>query len=184
MSRSIIPLNIRPHLVPFLYQEFEGIESQYLNTRVKAAKVNTGSTVGKMIRLLAEKSDYPLKAEKYNVFLSIKDEEYNNFFGGVFKYASGTYSFLRLPEEACKLINDHFEEMFRLTLVCFVMGYSTKKQQGDVSEGINIFLDSFNLREYGYSESTLRKIYERELRAGAVLNRMQKAVGNRVLNYF
>lgn len=183
MDRSIIPVNIRPHLVPFLYQEFEGIEENYLNSKVKAAKINTHTVLGKMIRLLAEKSEKPLKTKHYNVFLSVKNKESGHFFGCVYKYQSGSYSFLRLPEEGSKLINDHLEETFRLVLVSFVLGYSTKKTKGDVSEALNIFLDTFNLREYGFSLPTVRQMYEREVRSGTILKRLQKSISNRVLNY-
>ncbi|AXP79196.1 hypothetical protein CJ739_96 [Mariniflexile rhizosphaerae] len=183
MHRSIIPVNIRPHLVPFLYQEFEGIEENYLDSRVKAAKISTRTVLGKIIRLLAEKSEKPLKAKSYNVFLSVRNKESCDFFGSVYKYQSGSYSFLRLPEEGCRLLNDHLEDTFRLVLVSFVLGYVTKKEQGDVAEALNIFLDSFNLREFGYSEPTIRRMYDRELQSGAILKRLQKSISNRVLNY-
>ena len=184
MSRTIIPVNLRPHLVPFLYQEFQGVEANYLNTKVKAAKVSTRTTIGKIIRLLADKCEKPLKAEKYNVFLSVRNNEDNIFFGSVYKYNSGTYSFLRLPEQGVKLLNDHLEDVFKITLVAFVLGYSTRKKKGDLSEAINIFLDAFNLREFGYSEATLRRQYDRDLKSEGLLGRLQKPVSNRILNYY
>lgn len=183
MCRSVVPVNIRPHLVPFLYQQFEGVEEKYLHGKVKAAKICTGTTLGKIIRLLAEKSEKPLNAKKYNVFLSIKNDEHSQFFGSIFKYQRGSYTFLRLPDAGSKLLNDHLEDTFRLTMVTFVLGYSTNKKKGDVSEALNIFLDTFNLREYGYSEPTLRRMYDRELNNDGLLARLQKRVSNRVLNY-
>lgn len=183
MHRNVIPVNIRPHLVPFLYLEFEGVEENYLNTKVKAAKISTRTTIGKIIRILAEKSELPIKPKKYNVYLSVRNCETSDFFGGIYKYQSGTYTFLRLPEEGCKLLNDHLEDTFRLILVSFVVGFTTKKEQGDVAQALNIFLDTFNLREFGYSEPTIRRMYDREMQSGAILKRLQKSISNRVLNY-
>ncbi len=183
MSQSIIPVNIRPHLVPFLYQEFQGVEEKYLHTKVKSAKICTRTTLGKIIRLLAEKCEKPLKPEKYNVFLSVRNVESCEFFGSVFKYQKGTYSFLRLPEAGCKLVNDHLEDAFRLSLVSFILGYSTEKKKGDIGDAINVFLDSYNLREFGFSEATVRRLYDREIKSDGMLSRMQKRISNRVLNY-
>lgn len=183
MSRSVVPVNIRPHLVPFLFNEFQGVEENYLHSKVKAAKISTRTVIGKMIRILTEKTETPIKASKYNVFLSIQDVEAGSFFGGVYKFQSGTYSFLRLPEVGSELLNEYLEDYFRLTLISFVLGYSVKHEKGDISTAINIFLDTFNLREYGFSAPTLRKIYDRESKPGARLSRLQKATSNRVLNY-
>lgn len=183
MSRNIVPVNIRPHLVPFLYLEFEGIQANYLNTKVKAAKISTRTTLGKIIRLLAEKSEKPLKPQKYNIYLSIRNTETTTFFGHVYKCQSGTNTFLRLPHEACKLLNDHLEDVFRNTLVSFVLGYTTKKETGDITQAINIFLDSFNLREYGFSEPTIRRLYNRDLKREGLLGRLQNPISNRFLNY-
>lgn len=183
MYRSIVPVNIRPHLVPFLYTEFEGIEADYLNGKVKAAKVSTRTTLGKIIRLLAEKSETPLKAQKYNVYLSVRNNESTAFFGSVYKFESGTYSFLRLPDEGCKLLNDHLEDVFKNTLISFILGYAVKNELGDVTQAINVFLDSFNLREFGFSEPTIRRMYNRYLESNGLLGRLQKPISNRVLNY-
>lgn len=183
MSRSVIPLNIRPHLVPFLYQEFEGFEAQYLTRKVKAAKISTKTPFGKIIRLLCEKSEIPLKAKSFNAYLSIRNVENSDFFGSIYKYNSGQYSFLRLDERGVDLINEHLEDIFRLSLIAFVTGYVVKKEKGDVRAAVNFFLDMYNLREFGFSAPTLEQFYNRERRNSGRLVRMQKAVSNSVLNY-
>lgn len=184
MGRSVVPLNIRPHLVPFLYQEFEGFEAQYLTRKVKAAKISTKTPFGKIIRLLCEKSEIPLKAKSFNAYLSIRDVERSDFFGSIYKYNSGQYSFLRLDEKGVELINEHLEDVFRLSLVAFVVGYSTKNVKGDIRTAVNVFIDTYNLREYGFSAPTLEQYYNRERRNQGRLLRMQKAVANRMLNYY
>lgn len=183
MSRSLIPVNIRQHLIPFLYQEFEGIEAQYLTRKVKAAKVSTQTVFGKTIRLLAEKAELPHKAQSYNVFLSVRDVESSDFFGHVYKYQSGKNCFLRLPESGAQLVNDYLEDVFRLSLISFVLGYSTNNNFGDINKAIHLFLDQYNLREYGFSEPTLRQYYNRELRRNSKLGRLQRKFSTNYLNH-
>lgn len=190
MGRSIVPVNIRPHLIPFLYQEFEGIEAHYIRTKVKAAKISTRSTLGKIIRLMIEKADKPEKIDNFNVFLNVSDVEKSKFFGSVFKAQSGKHTFLRLPDPGVKLLNDYLEDNFRLSFVAFVCGYTAEPQQQhffkqtrSIQDAIEAFMDTYNLRELGFSKMTLQKYYERETKSDATLRRMQKAVSNRSLNY-
>ncbi|OBQ56086.1 hypothetical protein JJL45_05265 [Tamlana sp. s12] len=190
MSRSVVPVNIRPHLVPFLYQEFEGIEANYLSKKVKAAKISTRSVFGKVIRLLMVKADKPLQADKFQAFLSVQNSERNQFFGHFYKSQNGTHTFLRLPEAGAKLINDYLEDVFRLALVSFIVGYTSSENQKSLfekkrttQEAINVFMDTYNLREHGFSAPTLQKYYEREVKNNASCRRIQTAVSNRGLNY-
>lgn len=190
MARSIVPVNIRPHLIPFLYQEFEGVEASYIKTKVKAAKISTRSNLGKIIRLLMEKTDMPEKVENFNMFLNVQDQEQSKFFGSVFKAQSGKNTFLRLPPEAVKFINDYLEDMFRLSFVAFVVGYTSETKQKDIfapnrnpSEAIDIFIESYNLLEHGFCRATLHRYYYREISSDNTLKRIQRAVGNRSLHY-
>ncbi|MFB9055047.1 hypothetical protein ACFFVB_18345 [Formosa undariae] len=190
MSRSIVPVNIRPHLIPFFYQEFEGIEAQYLTKKVKAAKISTRSNLGKIIRLLLVKSDRPERIENFQAFLSIQNRERSSFFGHIYKAQNGKHTFLRMPESGAKLINDYLEDVFRMALTSFVIGYTASSSQTTlfekkrtVAEALTVFLDTYNLLEYGFSKQTLQKYYEREIKSNATCRRVQTAVSNRGLNY-
>ena len=183
MSRTIVPVNIRPHLVPFFYQEFVGVEAQYLNRKVKAAKISTRSHFGKIIRLMLEKSGMPVKGSKYNMFLSVRDIESDDFFGSLYSYQAGTYNFLRLPEKGCALLNDHLEDAFRISLTSFIIGFNANKR-GDIEEALNQFIDAYNLREFGFEVATLRRYYDRQIEGSFRLKRMQKSVSNQSINYY
>ncbi len=71
----IIPLKIRKHLVPFFFQEFEGVEACYLNKRVKAAKINNKSSLGYLILNTLEVAEIPIKPDKYFIYLTYSDSE-------------------------------------------------------------------------------------------------------------
>lgn len=174
MSRSTVPVHIHPHLVPFFFEEFEGIEALYLNKSVKAAKISTSKPLGKILRLLIEKSDSPVKAEKFHMYLSIQDREQSKkFFGQFYKYESGKNSFLRLPEEGAKLINDHLESVFRTSMIYFIEGHITENEFGEVRHAIDLFLLKYDLYEHSFENESVRRYYYRVIGSGYFLKKMQ-----------
>lgn len=176
MSRSTVPVKIKPHLVPFFFQEFEGIESVYLNKKVKAAKITTNKPLGKIIRLLLEKTPFPEKVDKFHLFLSIQDREYSKeFFGQIYKCANGANSFLKLPEAGARLINDHLEDIFRTSLVSFVEGHIAENSAAEVRSAIDLFLVKYDLYEQGFGIESLRRYYYRVIEEGHLLKRFQSA---------
>jgi hypothetical protein len=173
MSRSTIPVHIHPHLVPFFFEEFEGIEALYLNKKVKAAKISTSKPLGKILRLLIEKSDSPVKPEKFHMYLSIQDRERSKFFGQFYKCESGRNSFLRLPAEGAKLINDHLESVFRTSMYYYVEGHVAENGHGAVRHAIDLFLVKYELLEYSFENESLRRYYYRIIESGYALKKMQ-----------
>lgn len=179
MSRSVVPVKIQKHLVPFFFQEFEGIESVYLNKKVKAAKITTNKPLGTILRLLLvklEKTERPIKVDKFHLFLSIQDREYSKeFFGQIYKCANGANSFLKLPEEGVKLVNDHLEDVFRTALVCFILGHLAENQRAEVRHAIDLFLLKYDLYEEGFGIESLRRYYYRVIEEGSMLKRWQSS---------
>ncbi len=174
MSRSTVPVQIRPHLVPFFFEEFEGIEALYLNKRVKAARISTKKPLGKFLRLLMEKSDAPERPEKFHMYLSIQDREYSkDFFGQIYKCASGKNSFLKLPAEGSKLINDHLENIFRTSMIYFIEGHIAENESGQIRKAIDIFLMKYDLYENGFEVESIRRYYYRVIGDGYFLKKMQ-----------
>ena len=174
MSRSIVPVHIRPHLVPFFFEEFEGIEALYLNKRVKAAKISTSKPLGTILRMLIEKSNLPARPEKFQMYLSILDRERSKqFFGQFYKYESGKNSFLRLPEEGVKLVNDHLESVFRTSMIYFIEGHIAENDKGEVRRAIDLFLIKYELYEHSFENESLRRYYYRVIGGGYFLKKMQ-----------
>jgi len=174
MSRSTVPVHIRPHLVPFFFKEFEGIEALHLNRKVKAAKISTQKPLGKFIRLLLERSPRPEQADKFQMFLSIQDREHSKeFFGQIYKCANGANSFLKLPEQGVQLINDHLEDVFRSALIYFVQGHLKNNPKAEIRQAVDYFLIEYDLYETGFGIESLRRYYYRVMEEEFKLKRMQ-----------
>lgn len=172
---AVAPINIREHLVPFFFKESEGKEAMYLNKRVKAVLFSpTVSSVGRIIRLLMEKSGQPLKVDNFNMFLTISEAGNRKKYKGEFyKQESGKNSFLKLPPEANGDINDLLEDIFRMSFVSYINGCIENNNEGIVIKAIDNFIDKYDLLEFGYSNDTLRRLYYREKKKNRIISRFQ-----------
>lgn len=172
---SVVPITIREHLVPFFFKETKGNEAMYLNKKVKAALFSPeASSVGKIIRMLMVKSGQPLKVSNFNLFLTISDEAGKRRFKGEFyKQESGRNSFLKLPEEANKDINDLLEDMFRMAFTAYVDGCVENNGESVVVYAIDKFIEKYDLLEFGFCNDTLRRLYYREKDKDMMLSRFQ-----------
>lgn len=183
---NIIPVKIRPHLVPFFYQEFLGIEARYLNKKVKACKISMTSSIGKMFNLALEKVDYPEKPEKiekYYLYLSISEGERKKANGKIYSCASGVRSFLRVPEKVAEDLNCVLEDQFRLSFV-YAISWALKYNQNIKKDRVIAdFMVEYSLDEFGFNLKSLVRMYDREIEKGARVSRMQNKFSNRVINY-
>lgn len=182
---SIVPILIRQHLIPFVFKECEGEEFNYGGKRGKAVLFSPMlSSVGCIVRRLMEKSGKPLKVENFNLYLSIQDTvSGKKYQGQIYKYESGRNSFLMLPEEANKEINDLLEGMFRMAFVSYINGCVENSSEAVVTKAIDKWIDKYDLLEFGYTNDTLRRLYYREKDKGKILARFQTAKSPKVLNY-
>ena len=185
MSRTLIPANIRPHLVPFLFMEFPGIEASFRGKKVKAVKISTRNSLGKIIRFLAEKSDHPQGCDTTNsIFLSIKNQQREKeYFGKIYTYQDGRSNFLKLPEEGVMLVNDHLESIFRSNMMSYLLGWEEKDGELGLAKGIIKFVDRYNLLEFGFDPSSLRRNYYRWKKDEKRLSFFTNQASNRVHNY-
>lgn len=183
MSRSIVPIKIRPHLIPFFYKEFEGIEAKYLNKQVKACKITMHSTLGTLIRLSVEKTHLPEKTSKLTIYISINDQEgKNKYTAKIYKHISGEYSFLKVPPLIEKKINDILEDYFRIGLLFYMKGAS-KLTKLKVDKALYNFMIEYQLDDFGYNIEQLRKYYNRARKKKHDLSRIQLKTSDKVLNY-
>lgn len=180
---SIVPLVIRPHLVPFFFKESDGKEASYGNKKVKSVLMEKNSTIGRIIRLLMVKSGVPLNVHHFNLFLTVTDGVCSNRYKGEFyKFEKGYNSFLKLPEEANNDINDLLEDMFRMSFVSYMNGYIESNGEASVVVAIDKFIDKYDLLEFGFSTDTLRRLYYRELKNKQLAHRFQIGKPNNVMN--
>lgn len=182
---SVVPILIRPHLIPFFFQESEGQEFNYGGKRGKSVLFSPMvSTVGRIIRLLMIKSGKPLKIENFNLYLSISDTPTGKKYQGQFyKHESGRNSFLMLPQDANNDINDLLEDMFRMSFVSYMNGAVENNTNAEVVAAINKWIDKYDLLEFGFSNDTLRQLYYREKKNGKIIARFQKKKSSSILNH-
>lgn len=185
MPRTLVPVNIRPHLVPFLFQEFQGTEAHLHGRKLKAVKISTRNYFGKLIRLLAKKSDKPAACDKrYAIFLSIAEEERRiECFGKVYRYADGRNSFLHIPEEGVVMINEYLEGLFRNSCLFFLDGWVAKQGEQGLNIGILQFIDKYRLLEFGFDPDSMRRNYYRWKKEDSRLKFITVQSSNQVHNY-
>lgn len=182
---SIVPITIRPHLVPFFFKETEGELFSYGNKKVKTAIFSSSvSSLGRMIRLLMEKSGMPLKLENFNLCMTISDTNNVKVYKGEFyKCVDGSKSFLKLPEDANNDINDLMEDIFRMSFISYMEGCIENNGEAVVTLAIDKFIDKYDLLEFNFSNDTLRRLYYREKKNDKIISRFQSAKSARILNY-
>lgn len=155
----LVPVKIRPHLVKYLMDRFPThAEAVYCGKRVKSVKIKTNSPLGRYIRSMMVKADVPEKATNFNFFFSVEE---NCAKGSVYSYQSGKYSFLKFPQEFIEDLNELLEDMFRMAFFYFVEGYRMTGKFGDRKEAIRLFIDKYELYEYGFNLDILEKQYTR-----------------------
>lgn len=159
MSHSLVPVKIRPHLIKYLYENFPAEkEAKYRGKEVKSVRVSVNSPLGKYIRSMCVKIDYPLKIENFNFFFSVDE---NVSAGSVYAYQCGKHTFLRFPEEFIDDLNELLESMFRLSFYYFVEGVRQSGKYGSRAEAVRMFIDRYDLYEHGFTFDALNKNYGR-----------------------
>lgn len=161
---TIVPVNIRPHLVPFFFKESDGKEYRYANRVVKTVFYSSSTTtIGKIIRLLMVKSNMPLKVDDFNLCLSVEEVCHKKKYEGtIYRYESGRNHFLKLPEDANNDINDLMEDMFKMAFVKFIDGCLHDNPKANVVKAIDKFIDDYDLLEFDKTNETMRRLYYRE----------------------
>jgi len=184
MPASIVPVHLRPHLIPFFYKEFKAeVDAKYLNTRVKACKIDATSSLGKQIRICLEKSDYPIKPQKFYIYLSVSDKVTDKTTAEIYKTVSGVNSFLKVPPKVAADINDIFEDIFRYSFVNTVATAVKYAPNLKLNTIILDFMQEYNLEEHGFRLNSMLRLYYREMAKANKLNRMQSKSSNKVLNF-
>jgi hypothetical protein len=170
---------IRPHLIMFLYNGFEGTEASYMGKSVRSVRFLPSSSVG---RYLYDLCGYERKRGKQDVYFFFLEVERSkrNFKGTLYVDQKGLYFVVRLEEDKLKALNDLLEDIFRIS---FTMWVDAAVQNGiQICTAINQFIDKYELYDTGFDYESLRALYKREKKTPR-LCRMQTPSPNRVMNY-
>lgn len=159
---TLAPINIKPHLVSFFFKEGKGKEQVFMKKRVKPLIFHKTSSLARLIRTIMEKSNQPFEVEHFNVFLEVNETASKTYRGTIYKQVSGVNSFLKLPEEANRDINDLLEDIFRMSMVAYVNGaVENSNNDAEIVAAINRFIDKYDLLEFGFNLSQIRRDYYR-----------------------
>jgi len=166
MSRTLVPVTIKPHLVPFLYQHFKGETARINNKRVKSVVVDTRTPFGKMIRFLAKQKPKKKGCDTtYSIFFSLEEfPRGRKYFGQFYKYESGQNSFLHFDPEAIEFINAELEDHLNTSMMFFLLGWHQKEGEQGLAKGIQRFCVKYDLFEYGYDVAAIRRQFYRWLK--------------------
>lgn len=176
----LIPVQIRPYLIPFFFKELEGTEARYLNKKVKAVNITGVSSLGSIIRLLLVRADLPQPIDKVSIFLHMQESLKKEYRGTLFKVHSGKTNFLKVPEEVAKIINDLLEDYFRISFIYYLEGYKKANPNAKIRPGIEDFMEEYELYEFGFNVNMLRTLYYREKNKNTKLSRIQYKVPPRI----
>lgn len=168
MPQTLIPVHIKPHLVPFLFKKLKCVECTYEGRPVKAAKVNNKTSFGRFVRLLLEKSQQKVKCDKsaQTFFLVSESAKPLDFMKGDYKYEDGRNGFLFLPEAGEKLVNEYLEEEFETASMFFIHSRHQAEGGGSLDSAIIEFFDKYDLEEFNYNILRIRRAYYRKLESG------------------
>lgn len=156
---NIVPLELRPHLIPFLYKEFEGVEYQYLKEKVKVCKIDNKSTFGFTIINTLKKVDYPIKTKsKFFVYIGFNIDGLN---AKMYKLENYEDTFLMVPDCVRENINDILEDQFRMAFQFHSRGMLKADTSLKLKDVVADFMQEYEMDEYGFELDSMLKVLSR-----------------------
>lgn len=176
MYMNPIPVTIRPHLIPFLFNEMEGEQSA--TTEVKKAKlikITKSSSLGLLLIILQERitPDYDLeKITGHTLFLSVEKNNKGNK-ATLFRKVNHTgYEIQLLPADVV-FFNEFLENIYRTSLIAYISGYSSSGGEKQVRQAIHQFMLKHDLYDYNIDPESMRREYYRAQKKNMILHRFQ-----------
>lgn len=182
MSNELVPVTIRPQLVPFLFKEFEGKQAHYDCRTVKSVVFLPSSSITTYLytQINYTKSKWESQ-DKFLFYLVIDQKKTKTFSGSVFIDKDGVKENLLMPQEKVREFNNLLEDMFR-TCMIFYIDACVKIAKISVPKAIEHFISEYDLYEVGFDFEALRVLYFRQKKTGN-LHRFQCQSANRVINF-
>lgn len=175
MSHTLVPVHIKPHLVPFLFKEFKAVDCNVDGKTIKAVKVTTFTHLGRIIRMLLEKTYTKPSCDKLpQIFLQVEEAPTTQaFLRPHFKYVDGRSSFLKLPESGQLILNGELERSFENACMFYIYCWHENNKDQGIKKGIIKFLEKFNLEEYDKTVTSIRRDFYRKLKSGYFVGNIQ-----------
>lgn len=179
----MFPVKIRPHLIPFLFKEMEGTEASYMNKTAKSIKISPVSSLGKFLYVQFLEKKIIGKRDRFIIYLTIETKKFNVYEGTLYISIRNIKEIIYLKEEQINEINNLIEDIFRISFIYFIDGFLSFSEKGNIKKAIDLFIDKYDLLEFGFSNESLRRLFYRDKEKGQKLCRVQFKSSNRVHNF-
>lgn len=180
LKKDLVPVTIRPQLIPFLFKEFEGNEARYDYRTAKTISFLASSSITSYLYTQIGYKKSRKTQDRFVFFLIIDQKNNPKFSGVVYTDVSGTKETLLMEEFRVRDFNNLLEDMFRVSMTFFVDGCVHCGMS--VPKAIDKFIDKYDLLEVGFDTESLRVLYFREKKTPNLF-RFQSQSSNRVLHY-
>ncbi len=183
VAEKLIPAQIRPHLIPFLFKEMEGTEANYMTRKTKSIRIYPFSSLGKF--LYAQMAAYTSigKQDQFLLYLTTEKKSLNVYFGYLYATIDKVNDRVLLEESQVSEINNLIEDIFRISFIYYLDGFLEHNPAGQIRRAIDMFMDKYDLLELGFNNEGLRRLYYREKEKSAKMSRMQYQSTNRAVNF-
>lgn len=184
MHKNLVPIQIRPHLIPFLYKELkEAADVDYLAIRAKSCKISKNASIGKTLIAILSASKKYQAPDNFYIYFYVPKKITATPTAHIYQIVNGKEELLKVTEKLAKDLNYIFEDLFRYAFVNTV--YTAKKYAPNLkTEKIILdFMQTYNLEEHGFKVASMRSLYNREIKNKCALQRFQTKSSNRVLNF-
>ncbi len=168
MSQTLIPIHIKPHLIPFLFKKLKCVDCEYEGKRVKAAKVTNSTSLGRFVRILLEKSQQKVNCDKraQTFFLVSERAKTLPVMRTEYKYEDGRNGFLFMPPAGELLVNEYLEEEFDTAIMFFIHARHQAEGERSLDSAIIEFFEEYDLEEFNFNILRIRRAYYRKLESG------------------
>lgn len=171
-------MQIRSHLIPFLYKEMEGSMTDLVNKKNLSITIKKHSSIGKYIYSQLPEIN---KKQHFTIELTLQQKTITTYSGYIYKVINNDKEIIYIQDDKALEINSLLEDIFRIAFVYYIDGYKEHSNLKCVRPAIDKFIDKYDLLEVGLTTEGLRSMYYRSTKNK--LKRLQKRIGNKVLNF-
>ncbi len=161
---NIYPIQVPGYVISFVQKEIQGVHHLEGNDDYSVISIEPNSIFGMFFSRLLKNS---CKVKEYRLLFYTKNKTKAST--NVLEYhKTGSFN-ADLSFDQIDYFFKFIDSLFRQNFFFFVKGFCLGKENAHSSqqEAINIFIDKYDLLEYGYSYNQLRRLYYSFLKEGS-----------------
>jgi hypothetical protein len=179
-----VPIQIRPHLIPFLYYDFKNIsDDSFDKISTKSCEIKKDTAIGKIVLAILENQDCINVNKKLYIYFSVPKNINKASCAHIYQIKKNKEELVKVPEKIAKDLNYIFQDFFLFAFVNSIKNIKKYAPHEKVKDLILDFMNKYNLDEYGFRLDSLRRLYDRDVKNDQLLFRFNTKCSNRVLNF-